>query len=307
MSPQSYTYHAPVMLQECMDSLAIKPNGTYVDVTFGGGGHSSHILSQLNEQGRLIAFDRDQDAAENTLVDSRFTLVPHDYRFIYQFLKYLNAIPVDGILADLGVSSWQLDAGSRGFSYRFDGPLDMRMDRQQSRSAAKILNEYPAAQLKLIFKTFAEIPQAAAIAEVIVAHRARSPFTNTFDLVEVIKPFAPRNDEYSFYSRIFQAIRIEVNDELGALSQFLEASSDCLATGGRLVVLTYHSLEDRLVKNIMKRGNLEGTEVKDIFGKTEKIYKTIGKDLTASQQELQNNPRSRSARLRVAEKMITNG
>lgn len=307
MSQKSYAYHLPVMPQECLEGLNIRPDGVYVDVTFGGGGHSKLILSRLNQNGRLIAFDRDQDAAGNALIDPRFTLVPHDYRFLYQFLKYLNAIPADGILADLGVSSWQLDEGSRGFSYRFDAPLDMRMDRQQSLTAGKVVSEYPVERLKYIFKTYAEMHNAAAVATALVNHRTRMPIHTTSDLIEVIKPFAPRNDEYSFYSRVFQAIRIEVNDEIGSLTTFLNDSADCLKDGGRLVVLTYHSLEDRLVKNLMKKGNTEGKEEKNIFGHSAKLYQNIGKDISASSEELAANPRSRSARLRVAEKMKSNG
>lgn len=296
-------YHLPVMANQCIEGLNINPDGVYVDVTFGGGGHSKLILNKLSSKGMLIAFDRDSDAQQNIIDDPRLTIVHHNYKFMKNYLTFLKAEKVDGILADLGVSSYQLNEGERGFSYRFDAELDMRMDREQKLSAASLLNEYSQAQINDVLKNYGELNQSYKISIAIHNQASISPFKTINDLLNIIKPFAPKNDEYSFYSRVFQALRIEVNDEINSLKHFLNQCIDCIKPSGRLVVLSYHSLEDRLVKNLIVKGSIDGEIEKDLYGSSSKPFKSVGKDTPASEEEVKSNPRARSARLRIAEKI----
>lgn len=296
-------YHTPVLYQESLDGLNIQPNGTYVDVTFGGGGHSRGILEQL-DNGKLIGFDRDAQAEDNFLEDPRFTLVNHDYRWITNFLAYNTAVPVNGILADLGVSSHQFDAGERGFSFRQDTPIDMRMDQDIEQTAGDVLNQYPSSTLQTIFTQYGEIKNAKTLAEAVVTERQRTPFKTTGDLIALLERVMFKRDKRNkYFSQVFQALRIEVNDELRSLEVLLEKSADLLAPGGRLVVITYHSLEDRLVKNFINKGNLTGKEEKDLYGQLLKPLLTVNrKPIVAPEEELAVNPRARSAKLRIAEK-----
>lgn len=295
-------YHVPVMLKECLDGLHINPGGTFVDVTFGGGGHSRAILEQL-ETGRLIAFDQDDDAQANALEDPKFTLVNHNFRYLKRFLRYHEVIPVDGILADLGISSHQIDEAERGFAHRFDAELDMRMNRKSGMSAADLVNEAAEEDLQRIFRLYGELNNARGIASTIGAARAKKPVNTTGELKEVLARFAPRGKENQFYSQVFQALRIEVNDELAVLREFLEQSVDVLKEGGRLVVMSYHSLEDRLVKNFIQTGDFEGKDTRDVFGNMIRPLKPVGKAIKASNDEIEINSRARSARLRIAEKV----
>lgn len=295
-------YHVPVMLKQCLDGLHITPNGTFVDVTFGGGGHSMAILEQL-DQGRLIAFDQDDDAQKNAIQDKRFTLVNHNFRYLKRFLRYHDAIPVDGILADLGISSHQIDEPERGFAHRFNAELDMRMNRQSGLSAADILNSYEETRLRDILRNYGELTQPGRLASAIVAHRAKKQFEHSNDLKAAIGRFAPSGKENQFYSQVFQALRIEVNGELEVLKELLMQSVEVLKPGGRLVVMSYHSLEDRLVKNFMQTGDFSGKETKDLYGNKIRPLLPIGKTVMADESELLSNPRSRSARLRIAERL----
>lgn len=295
-------YHVPVMLKECLYGLHINPGGTFVDVTFGGGGHSRAILEQL-ETGRLIAFDQDDDAQANALEDPKFTLVNHNFRYLKRFLRYHEVIPVDGILADLGISSHQIDEAERGFAHRFDAELDMRMNRKSGMSAADLVNEAAEEDLQRIFRLYGELNNARGIASTIGAARAKKPVNTTGELKEVLARFAPRGKENQFYSQVFQALRIEVNDELAVLREFLEQSVDVLKEGGRLVVMSYHSLEDRLVKNFIQTGDFEGKDTRDVFGNMIRPLKPVGKAIKASNDEIDINSRARSARLRIAEKV----
>ena len=296
-------YHTSVLLHECIEGLAIKPDGVYVDVTFGGGGHSAAILEKLGKKGKLFAFDQDQDALQNAPDDDRFTLVHANFRDLKRFLRLHNALGVDGILADLGVSSWQFDTAERGFSYRFDGPLDMRMNRFAEKTAAQVLNTYSAEDLQKMFGEYGEVRNSKTLANAIVEQRSSQPLETIADL----KSIAEQNrmgEAHKYLAQVFQAIRIEVNDELGALKDFLLQSIEVLNPGGRLVVLTFHSLEDRLVKNIIKNGNFEDEPVKDFFGHFKLDLKAVNKKpVTASNEELKRNSRSRSAKLRIAEKI----
>ncbi|MFN8322530.1 MAG: 16S rRNA (cytosine(1402)-N(4))-methyltransferase RsmH [Chitinophagales bacterium] len=296
-------YHTSVLLHECIEALNIKPDGVYVDATFGGGGHSKEILKQLGEHGRLIAFDQDEDAGRNALNDERFTLVQANFVELKRFLRLHDALPVDGILADLGVSSWQFDTAERGFSYRFDGPLDMRMNRQAEKTAADLMNEMSADDLQQMFSSYGEVRNAKTLAVAIVEARGRKAFDTIADLMSVCE--ANRiGERHKYLAQVFQAIRIKVNDELGALKSLLEQSAEVLGQGGRLAVITFHSLEDRLVKNFMKHGNFEDEPVKDFYGNYEKKFKQINKKpIEAGVQEQRENSRSRSAKLRVAEKI----
>jgi 16S rRNA (cytosine1402-N4)-methyltransferase len=303
ISSSSSGYHQPVMLQECIDGLNIKPDGIYVDVTFGGGGHSRSILNQLGKDGRLIAFDQDAEAQNNVPDDKRFTLVPHNFRFLKNFLKYYQAIPVDGILADLGVSSHQFDEGSRGFSYRFDSDLDMRMDQEQKLTAAMVINSYDEIKLAELFKNYGELHNARKLAFEICNARKMNPILTVGQLRKAIEACTPKKEEYSFLSQVFQSLRIEVNQEIEVLEKFLIQTQEVLKVGGRLVVMSYHSLEDRPVKNYIAKGNIDGVENKDIYGVSHKPFKNIGKAAIASPEELQQNSRARSARLRIAEKI----
>lgn len=295
-------YHNPVLLQTSIDGLNIRPDGTYVDVTFGGGGHSAHILEQLNENGRLIAFDQDPDAARNTLQDNRFQFVPYNFCHLKKFLQYYQAYPVDAILADLGVSSFQFDTPERGFSHRFDGELDMRMNRNKGLSAAQIINEYPVQKLADIFRQYGELPNARQIALHIDKAR-ETKITSTAQLVDILTPLLPHNKENKTLSQIFQALRIEVNSELDVLRDFLSQTADALKPGGRLAIISYHSLEDRLVKNFMKSGNFDGNIEKDFYGNPLTPFKLITrKAIVPDEKEIAENPRARSAKLRIAEK-----
>ncbi|MBL0102680.1 MAG: 16S rRNA (cytosine(1402)-N(4))-methyltransferase RsmH [Bacteroidetes bacterium] len=298
------TYHEPVMLSECLDALNIQPDGVYVDVTFGGGGHSREILKRLGKKGRLIAFDQDEDAVRNAIDDERFTLVRHNYRFLKKFLRYYDAIPVNGILADLGISSYQIDEASRGFSIRFDADLDMRMNREAAKTAANVLNQYSEFDLVKIFSEFGEIFNSKTLARKIVETRKGEAFKTIQQFKDAIAPIADRQHESQYYAKVFQALRIEVNEELEALKEMLLQSAEVLGQGGRLVVMSYHSLEDRLVKNLISKGMFEGEAEKDLFGNTtNKIFAAVNrKPIEASEEEIKRNPRSRSAKLRVAEK-----
>jgi len=296
-------YHQPALLHECIEGLSINPSGIYADLTFGGGGHSREILSKLNAEGRLIAFDQDEDSLQNALDDKRFTLVNENFRYLKNFLRLHKAFPLDGILADLGISSHQIDTPERGFATRFEGPLDMRMGRNQGTTASQMVNSYPEEKLRDVFKLYGELSNARQLAAAIVQART-SPITTTTELKEAIKSCLPSNYENKFLAQIFQAIRIEINDEMGALQAMLKQCADVLKPGGKLVVISYHSLEDRLVKNYMKSGNMDGTLEKDFYGNILAPLKSITrKPITPDSTELAGNPRSRSAKLRIAQKI----
>lgn len=293
------------MLQECIEGLAIKPEGTYVDVTFGGGGHSKEILKHLGPEGRLIAFDQDPDAWQEAekIEDERFTLITANFRYLEKYLRLHGIKEVDGILADFGVSSHQLDAAERGFSTRFNGPLDMRMGPSASQSAAEVLNQYSAKELQKIFGMYGEIKNAKTLAEAVVQQRIKSNLETTDDFKQILNKLAPKNREFKYFAQAFQAVRIEVNKELEVIEEFLEQCPKVLAPEGRLCILSFHSLEDRLVKNFIRAGNVEGNEKKDLFGNVLKPLDAVyRKPITASEEELKLNSRSRSAKLRVATK-----
>jgi 16S rRNA (cytosine1402-N4)-methyltransferase len=298
-------YHTSVLLQACIDNLNIKPSGVYVDLTFGGGGHSAHILKQLDEKGKLFAFDQDADAHKNALKDPRFTLIPQNFRYLKNYLRLFGITKVDGILGDLGVSSHQFDEASRGFSIRFDAELDMRMNQQNELTAKKVINEYDPKKLIKIFKEYAEIHNAAKLVSSIVEVRNEKAIATTNDLKETIKTCTPKFEEHKYLAKVFQALRIEVNQEMEALKECLTQCVDLLDSGGRLVVISYHSLEDRLVKNVIKSGNVEGREEKDIiYGTSTKIFKNMySKPIVPDEAEIKINTRARSAKLRVAEKI----
>lgn len=296
-------YHNPVLLSESVEGLAIQPDGIYVDVTFGGGGHSREILRHLNEKGRLLAFDQDPDSAVNSLNDPRFTFIPANFCHFVRFLEYHHAYPVNGILADLGVSSYQFDTPSRGFSHRYDGILDMRMNTNKGDSAQDVVNSYSHNQLSDMLFRFGELRNAYKIAESIVAARQGAPILTTEDLTAAVKSFLPKGNENKVLSRIFQAIRIEVNHELEVLESFLNATPSALLPGGRLVIISYHSLEDRLVKNFMRSGNIEGDLKKDFYGNPITPFELVTrKAIIPSENEIMQNTRARSAKLRIAEK-----
>ncbi|MFD2553007.1 16S rRNA (cytosine(1402)-N(4))-methyltransferase RsmH [Sphingobacterium tabacisoli] len=297
-------YHVPVMLHECMEGLAIKPDGVYVDVTFGGGGHSREILKHLGPNGRLVAFDQDPDALRNKIDDERFVLVHQNFRFLKNSLRLEGIRQVDGILADLGVSSHQFDDAERGFSIRFDADLDMRMDQVSDLDARKVLNTYSEEELHRIFGMYGEVQNAKSLAKTIVTARLTKSIETVAELKEVIKKMVPRGKEHKYHAQVFQALRIEVNKELEALQEFLLHTISVLKPEGRLVVMSYHSLEDRLVKNFMLKGKFKGEVEKDFFGNEIKPFKIVTrKAITASDTELAENNRSRSAKLRVAEKL----
>lgn len=305
-----HEYHDPVLLQACLEGLNIRPDGVYVDVTFGGGGHSKAILAQLGPKGRLISFDRDRDAWVNAaslspssggMVDERFTLVKADFRWMRNHLRFLHAVPVDGLLADLGVSSHQFDTGARGFSFRFDGPLDMRMDHRAKRTASQLLRDLDEAALTDLLRKYGEVDAAHRVARQLVKANAETRIGTTFQLVEALKPVTPRAKESAFLAQVFQALRIAVNDELASLEALLKQSAEVIAPGGRLVVMSYHSLEDRLVKNWMRSGDLGGEETKDVFGnRTRPFNPSSNKAIQPTDLEIARNPRARSARLRIA-------
>ncbi len=297
-------YHVPVMLQECIDALAIKPDGIYVDVTFGGGGHSKEILKHLGPKGRLIAFDQDPDAVKNALDDPRFTLIHQNFRFLKNYLRLEGIRSVDGILADLGVSSHQFDDADRGFSIRFDADLDMRMDQVSDLDARKVLRTYAEEDLHRIFGMYGEIINAKTLAKTIVTARLNQEINTVAELKQVIKKLVPKGKEHKYHAQVFQALRIEVNKELEALQEFLEQTVGVLKESGRLVVMSYHSLEDRLVKNFMAKGKFKGEVEKDFFGNEIKPFKVISrKAIVANGEELARNNRARSAKLRIAEKV----
>ncbi len=299
------TYHDPVLLTESVDALNIVADGTYVDVTFGGGGHSREILKRLGPKGRLIGFDQDEDAQRNQIRDPRFVLVRHNYRYVRQFLRYYEVLPVNGLLADLGISSYQIDEASKGFSIRFNAPLDMRMNRQSDLTAARVLNEYPEAQLLKVLSEYGEVRNAKSLVRLILELRKEKKFDEIEDFKSRIAPCVDRQYESQYYAKVFQALRIEVNDELGALKELLMRSAEILKPGGRLVVIAYHSLEDRLVKNFIARGKFEGETEKDLFGNVLEVpFRAITKKpLEASPEEITRNPRARSAKLRIAERI----
>lgn len=299
------TYHDPVLLTESVDALNIVADGTYVDVTFGGGGHSREILKRLGPKGRLIGFDQDEDAQRNQIRDPRFVLVRHNYRYVRQFLRYYEVLPVNGLLADLGISSYQIDEASKGFSIRFNAPLDMRMNRQSDLTAARVLNEYPEAQLLKVLSEYGEVRNAKSLVRLILELRKEKKFDEIEDFKSRIAPCVDRQYESQYYAKVFQALRIEVNDELGALKELLMRSAEILKPGGRLVVIAYHSLEDRLVKNFIARGKFEGETEKDLFGNVLEVpFRAITKKpLEASPEEIARNPRARSAKLRIAERI----
>ena len=301
---QSPVYHIPALLPECMEGLRILPNGTYVDVTFGGGGHSREIIRHLGPEGRLLAFDQDLDAQQNSIDDNRFTFIHSNFRFLKNFLRYYQAEHIDGLLADLGVSFHHFDEAERGFSFRFDGALDMRMNQQSPQTAATVLNSYDEERLSDIFYLYGELPQARKLANAIVKSRQTNPLQTINNLLEVVRPYINRKQEKKELAQLFQALRIEVNAEMESLRKMLRQALDALNPGGRLVVLTYHSLEDRLVKNFFKTGNFEGKADKDFFGKITTPFKLINrKVIVPTEEEIERNPRSRSAKLRVAEKL----
>jgi len=295
------------MLQECLDGLAIEPNATYVDVTFGGGGHSNAILSLLSPKGKLVAFDQDEDAKANLPEDDRLYFIDQNFEFIRNHLDYQGLLPVAGILADLGVSSHQFDESERGFSFRFDeAELDMRMDRNAGKAASVLLNELPEAAIGDILYQYGELSNARTLAREIVAYRSTCPIETVGQLKDALKKHTPKFGDYKFLAPVFQALRIEVNHELEVLKSFLLQVPQVLKPGGRLVVMSYHSLEDRLVKNFIQTGNFNGEAEKDLYGNVNRPLQPISrKVITASPEELTQNPRSRSAKLRIAEKVIS--
>jgi 16S rRNA (cytosine1402-N4)-methyltransferase len=295
-------YHNPVLLHASVDGLNIKPDGVYVDVTFGGGGHSKEILSRLGPNGKLFAFDQDEDALANALPDERFELINENFRFLKRFLRFHNVKGVDGILADLGVSSHQFDVPERGFSTRFDAGLDMRMSQKNDLNAYKVVNEYDESNLKRVFLDYGELKNAPALAKTIVEARDGQPIKTTDELKEVLAKFLPERVRNKILAQIYQAIRIEVNQEMDVLKEFLEQSLEVLKPEGRLSVISYHSLEDRLVKRFIKNGMFEGEPEKDFFGNFSVPFKTVGKLIVPDQAEIKINNRARSAKLRIAEK-----
>jgi 16S rRNA (cytosine1402-N4)-methyltransferase len=296
-------YHTPVMLAECIEGLNIKPNGTYVDVTFGGGGHSREIMKYLGAGGHLLAFDQDADAQQNVIDDKRFTFIDQNFRYLKNFTRLHDAIPVDGILADLGVSSYQFDQAERGFSTRFDAELDMRMNQASDLSAKQVVNTYSEADLHRIFGMYGEVQNARSLAKTIVTARLNGPINTIADLKNAISNIIPRGKENKYLAQVFQALRIEVNQELEALKDFLLQSADVLATGGRLVVMSYHSLEDRLVKNFIAKGKFSGEVEKDLYGNNNRPFDAVSRGaIVATDEEILTNNRARSAKLRIAVK-----
>ena len=296
---EELVYHTPVMLKESVDGMQIEKNDICVDVTFGGGGHSREILSRLGKNGHLYSFDQDEDAEKNAPDDKRFTFVRGNFRFLYNFLRYHDATEIDALLADLGVSGHHFDDETRGFSFRFDAALDMRMNKRGGNTAADLLNNATEEELARIFKLYGELNCARKLAATIVKKRATSPFRMVSDLIEAAKPFCPPQREKKELAKIFQALRIEINHEMEALKEMLQQAGEVLKPGGRLVVITYHSLEDRLVKNFMKSGNIEGVVEKDFFGRVTSPF-DMQKVIIPTNEEQERNPRSRSAKLRIA-------
>lgn len=305
MEEKEICYHVPVMLHESLEGMNIQPSGVYVDVTFGGGGHSREILSRLDNEGRLYGFDQDADAEHNVPADSRFVFVRSNFCYLYNFMRYYGENgEVDALLADLGVSSHHFDDKERGFSFRFEGALDMRMNTRAGRTAADIVNNYAEEKLADVFYLYGELKASRKLASVLVKARAAKKIETISDFLEIIKPFTGRDKEKKFLAQVFQALRIEVNDEMRVLKDMLQQTLRVLKPGGRLVVITYHSLEDRLVKNFLKTGNFEGKGEQDFFGNLLTPFRLINnKVIVPSEEEIQSNPRSRSAKLRIAEKL----
>ena len=305
MTEPAVTYHVPVLLNESIDCLAIKPDGIYVDVTFGGGGHSREILRRLGPDGHLFSFDQDADAEKNIVDDDRFTFVHSNFRWLANWMRYYDVEHIDGLLADLGVSSHHFDDAERGFSFRYDAPLDMRMNREGGKTAADIVNNDTQEQLADIFYLYGELRQSRQIAATIVKARTQKPILTTQDFLQVVDPLFRREKEKKDMARLFQALRIEVNHEMAALSEMLTSATKLLAEGGRLSVITYHSLEDRMVKNVMKTGNVNGKAEEDpVYGRKPSPYRLVNnKVIVPSAEEIERNPRSRSAKLRIAEKL----
>lgn len=302
-------YHIPVLLKQSVDGLNVKPDGIYVDVTFGGGGHSREILSRLSPDGHLFSFDQDADAEQNASQgdirlsdDPRFTFVRSNFRYLKNWMRYFGVERIDGLLADLGVSSHHFDDETRGFSFRFDAPIDMRMNKRAGQTAADILNEYDEERLSDIFYLYGELKSSRKLAATIVKRRALKPFTTTGELTDAVERIMPKERAKKDMAKLFQALRIEVNHEMDALRDMLRSAVECLGEGGRLSVITYHSLEDRIVKNVMKSGNSEGKIDKDFFGRVNTPLNTIGKVIVPDKDEQLANPRSRSAKLRISEK-----
>ncbi|MFK5879666.1 MAG: 16S rRNA (cytosine(1402)-N(4))-methyltransferase RsmH [Flavobacteriaceae bacterium] len=295
-------YHNPVLLHESIDGLAIKPNGIYVDVTFGGGGHSKEILKRLGSEGKLFGFDQDVDALANSLGDERFVLIPENFRYVKRFLRFYGVKKVDGILADLGVSSHQFDVAERGFSTRFNADLDMRMNQNDSLSALRIVNKYPEEKLSNVLFNYGELRNAKALAKQIVSFREDQKIKTSFELKECLQQFLPKAKEHKILAQIFQAIRIEVNEEIDVLKEFLIQIPELLNDNGRLSVISYHSLEDRLVKRFIRNGLFDGEPKKDFYGNFSVPLKKVGKMIVPNQKEIKQNNRARSAKLRIAEK-----
>ncbi len=303
MAMEEQTYHVPVLLNESVEGMNLQPGGIYVDVTFGGGGHSKEILRRMDYDSHLYSFDQDEDAEKNIVNDTRFTFVRSNFRYLYNFLRYYEVEQVDAVLADLGVSSHHFDDSERGFSFRFDGKLDMRMNKRSGITAADVVNTYDEERLANIFYLYGELKNSRKLASVIVKARSNQPIVTIGDFLEIVKPLFGREREKKELAKVFQALRIEVNQEMEALKEMLQSATEMLKPGGRLVVITYHSLEDRMVKNMMKTGNIEGKSTQDFFGNVQTPFKLINnKVIVASDDEVTRNPRSRSAKLRIAEK-----
>ena len=303
MTQDTTTYHIPVLQAPAVDGLDIRPDGIYVDVTLGGGGHTREILRRLGPGGRLLGFDQDEDAEGNIPDDPRFTFVRSNFRYLHNFLRYHGIDRIDGLLADLGVSSHHFDDSQRGFSFRFDGALDMRMNKRAGQTAADIVNTYDEERLANVFYLYGELKNSRKLAVAIAKARANAPVATIGQFLDIVKPFFGREREKKELARVFQALRIEVNHEMEALREMLQAATEALRPGGRLAVITYHSLEDRLVKNLMKTGNVEGKVEKDFYGNVQTPFRLVNnKVITPDEDEVARNPRSRSAKLRIAEK-----
>ena len=303
MAMEEQTYHVPVLLNESIEGMNLQPGGIYVDVTFGGGGHSKEILRRMDNDSHLYSFDQDEDVEKNIVNDARFTFVRSNFRYLYNFLRYYEVEQVDAVLADLGVSSHHFDDSERGFSFRFDGKLDMRMNKRSGITAADVVNTYDEERLANIFYLYGELKNSRKLASVIVKARNNQPIVTIGEFLDIVKPLFGREREKKELAKVFQALRIEVNQEMEALKEMLQSATEMLKPGGRLVVITYHSLEDRMVKNMMKTGNIEGKSTQDFFGNVQTPFKLINnKVIVASDDEVTRNPRSRSAKLRIAEK-----
>lgn len=301
------SYHTPAMLKETLDGLLVENEGVFVDVTYGSGGHTAAMLDRLSENSKVLAFDQDPDAERNLIDDDRLLFVNQNFQYLKQFLKLYKLIPVDGILADLGVSFHQFDQAERGFSFRFEGPLDMRMDKKRSLTAARVLNEYDLADLTHLLRNYGELRNASKVAHAIVRFREEQPFETIAHLKAAVAKFSPQHKRHKFFAQLFQAIRIEVNEEMKVLELFLEQAAEVLKPGGRLAIITYHSLEDRLVKNFIRSGNTKGEVEKDFYGNLIRPLEPLtSKPIQPEQKEIEVNNRARSAKLRLAEKSISN-